>query len=243
MRDDTRSVKGQAATRYSWSSPPRRSARSTHPHFRNCCVGQVGDWRFEVDAAVRALLVVMGDELPQYAVEMAFAADEHPVQALGPGCEHEPFRERVRLGRSKGCLDNPGAERSHHLVKGPDELAVPVTDEEPEGSALVLQGGDQVPGLLGDPGPDRVSRYAGQVDHAAVEVDEEQDIEASQRDRVDVEEVAGKGASGLGSQELRPRRARSSEAPGLGGDGGGRLRTAVAETVTPSLRHSPTMRR
>ena len=169
--------------------------------------GQVGDRRFEVDAAVRALAVVVGDELPQHALGMAFTADEHPVQALGPGCPHKSFGERVRPGRSNGCLDDSGADRSHHLVEGPDELGVPVTDKEADSSALVLQSGNQVPGLLGDPGPDRVSRYPGQEDHAALQVDEEQDIEAPERDRVDVEEVAGKGASGLGSQELRPRRA------------------------------------
>jgi hypothetical protein len=54
---------------------------------------QVGDRRFEVDAAVWALPVLVSDELLQYALGMAFTADEHPVQALGPGCEHEPFRE------------------------------------------------------------------------------------------------------------------------------------------------------
>ena len=37
--------------------------------------GQVGDRRFEVDAAVRAFLVVMGHELPQDALGMAFTAD------------------------------------------------------------------------------------------------------------------------------------------------------------------------
>ena len=75
---------------------------------------QVGDRRFEVDGAVRALMVVVAHEFPQYALGMAFAADEHPVQALGPGCEHEPFGERVRPGRSEGCLDDLGTDRSHH---------------------------------------------------------------------------------------------------------------------------------
>jgi hypothetical protein len=74
----------------------------------------------------------MGDELLQDALGIAFTADKHPVQALGPGCEHEPFGEGVRPGRSEGCFDDPGANRSHHLVKGPDELAVPVTDKEAE---------------------------------------------------------------------------------------------------------------
>jgi hypothetical protein len=128
----------------------------------------------------------MVHELPQYALGMAFTSDKHPVQALGSGCEHEPFGERVRLGRSEGCFDGPGAHRCNHLVKRPDELGVPVTDKEAERSSPALQVGDQVPGLLSDPGPDRVSRYPGQVDHAAVQVDEEQHIKATERDRIDV---------------------------------------------------------
>ena len=43
--------------------------------------GHPGDRRFEVDAAMWALLVVMVHELPQYALGMAFTADKHPVQA------------------------------------------------------------------------------------------------------------------------------------------------------------------
>ena len=164
--------------------------------------GRVGDWDLKVDPAVRSLIVVMLDELPQYTVEMALTADEQPVEALGPGCPHEPFGERVRPGRPYGREDDPGADRPHHLVEGPDELGVPVTDEEPDGPALVLQGDCQVPGLLGDPGPDRVGRHAGQEDLATLEVDEEQHIEPAQRDRVDVEEVASERAGGLGSKEL-----------------------------------------
>jgi hypothetical protein len=47
-----------------------------------------------------------------------------------------------------------------------------------------------------------VGRHSGQEDHATLEVDEEQDIEAPERDSADVKEVAGKGARGLGPQEL-----------------------------------------
>src|ERR1035438_547598 len=114
--------------------------------------GQVGDRYLEADAAVRAFAVVVGHELPEDALGMAFTADEHPVQALGPGCAHKSLRERVRPGRSKGCLDDSCAYRSHHLVKWPNELAVPVTDKKAESSSLVLEVGNQVPGFLGDPG-------------------------------------------------------------------------------------------
>ena len=162
----------------------------------------VGDWDLKVDPTVRALVVVVLDELPEHPVEMALATDEQPVEALGPGCPDKPFGERVRPRRPDGREDDPSADRPHHLVEGTDELGVPVTDQEPDSSALVLEGGCQVPGLLGDPGPDRVGGHAGQEDLATLEVDEEQHIEPAERDRVDVEEVASERASGLGSKEL-----------------------------------------
>jgi len=123
---------------------------------------RVGDRRFEVDAAVRAFLVVVGDELSQDALGMALAPDEQPVQALRPGCEHEPLGESVRPGGTKWRPDNSRSYRSHHLVEGPDEFAVPATDKEAERSSPVLQNGNKVPRRLGDnPGAGRVSRYPG----------------------------------------------------------------------------------
>ncbi len=122
---------------------------------------QLGGRLFEVDAPVGAFVVIVRDELPQDAFGMAFTANKHPVQAFGPRCEHEPFGKSICFWRSEGCFDNFGAYRCHHLVKGPDELCIPVTDKEAERSSLVLPVGDQVPGLLGDPGPDGVSRYPG----------------------------------------------------------------------------------
>ena len=172
-------------------------------------LGRVGDRHLEVDPAVRAFVVIVLDELAEHAVEVALAPYEHPVQALGPGCAHKALGERVRAGRPHGCLDNPGVDRPHHLVEGPDELGVTVTDEEPDGSALVLQGDGQVTGLLGDPGPDRVGGHAGQEDLAPLEVDEEQHIEPPERDGVDVEEVACEGAvpawARRNSDHRRPR--------------------------------------
>jgi hypothetical protein len=42
-------------------------------HALEPALGQVGDRRVEVDPAVRALLVVVGDEFAQHPVEMALA--------------------------------------------------------------------------------------------------------------------------------------------------------------------------
>jgi hypothetical protein len=127
-------------------------------------LGQVRDRYLEVDPAVRALAVVVLDELPEHPVEVAFAPDEQPVQALGSCGADEAFGDRVRLRRPDGCLDDPGPGRAHHLVEGPDELGVPVADQGAEGSALVLEGRYEVPGLLRYPGPNRVGSHTGQED-------------------------------------------------------------------------------
>ena len=164
--------------------------------------GRVGDWDLKVYPAVRSLIVVMFDERAQYTIEMSLTADQQPVEALGPGGPHKSFRERVRPRRPDGREDDPGADRLHHLVKRPDELGVTVPDQEVDGPALVLQGDRQVTGLLGGPGPDRVSGNASQEDLATLEVDEEQHVEAVERDRADVEEVTSEHACSLCSKEL-----------------------------------------
>src|ERR1017187_827869 len=83
---------------------------------------RAGDRRVEVEPAVRALMVVVGDEFAQYTVEVALAANEQPVQALGTCRAHKSFGERVRPRRPNGGLDDPGTSRAQYFVKGPDEV-------------------------------------------------------------------------------------------------------------------------
>jgi hypothetical protein len=154
---------------------------------------------------VRSFVVVVLDELPQDPVEVALASDEHPVKALGPRCSDKAFGERVRPRRPYGCPDHPSADRPHHLVEGPDELRVTITNEETDSSALVLEGRCHVAGLLTDPGPDRMGRHPGQEDLPSIEVDKEQHVEPPKRDGINVEEVTGEAAGGLGPEELRRR--------------------------------------
>src|ERR1019366_2743725 len=49
----------------------------------------------------------------------------------------------------------------------------------------------QVAGLLGDPLPHRAGGDAGEVDPPGVDLNEEQHVEAPQKDSIDGEEVAG----------------------------------------------------
>jgi hypothetical protein len=155
----------------------------------------------------------MGHELAQHPVEVALAANEQPVQAFGPGCPHEAFSERVRPRGPNGRFDK-GTGRAHNFVERPDELVITVADQEPDGPALVLEGRDQVPGLLGDPWPDRVARHAGQKDLASLEVDEKQHIDTAEHDRTDVEKVTGQprsSRSGCGGTKLGRNIPRSSD--------------------------------
>jgi hypothetical protein len=57
---------------------------------------------------VGALAVVVKDKLTEHPVEMAFAADKHPVEALGPRGADEAFGEGVRSWRPNRGLDDPG---------------------------------------------------------------------------------------------------------------------------------------
>ena len=68
---------------------------------------------------------------------------------------------------------------------------------------------DQVAGGLHRPGVGRVRGDPGEVHAARAVFDHDQSVDASQRDRVDVQEVHREDALGLLGQELSPGRARS----------------------------------
>jgi hypothetical protein len=57
---------------------------------------------------------------------------------------------------------------------------------------------------VGNPRPIWVGGDAEQVHPSPVDLDHEENIEASQRNRVDGEEVSSQDALGLGTQELAP---------------------------------------
>src|SRR5205823_7003208 len=77
----------------------------------------------------------------------------------------------------------------------------------------------EVARLLCYPGAGRVGGAAREVDAAVFEFDEEEHVEAAQRDRLDGAEVAGEHAGRLLAQELLPARARTPRRrPRAGGE-------------------------
>src|SRR4029450_10362180 len=90
------------------------------------------------------------------------------------------------------------------LRKTSSNVAVNLLSQESH--AAEQSGEAEVARLLGHPSSGRVGGAAGQVDAAAFELDEEEHVEASERDRLDSEEVTGEHARGLLTEELSPAR-------------------------------------
>jgi hypothetical protein len=114
------------------------------------------------------------------------------------------FSVRSRLRRPHRSLDHPHAFGAEDLVEIACELAVAVTDEKPRSDAFVAKLHQQVACLLGHPAAVRFGRDPGNVDAARGQLDEEQDVEAFQEERVDGEEVALQDARRLLTKEPAP---------------------------------------
>src|SRR5450756_1370832 len=116
----------------------------------------------------------------------------------------ESFGVRVRTRRTDRSAECLHTDRGEHLVEAGGELGVPVADEEPESTTGILQVRGEIAGHLCDPWAVRVGGGSEDVHDAALYFDDEQHVVAPQEDRVDVEEVRGHNALGLGGEELGP---------------------------------------
>src|SRR5436190_12306553 len=101
----------------------------------------------------------------------------------------------VCLRRTDRCLDDPDSFAAEDLLERGGELAVAVVDQESHPFERSAEA--EVARLLGHPAAGRVGRAARQVDAAAFELDEEEEVEAAERDRLDGEEIAGERARGF----------------------------------------------
>ena len=118
--------------------------------------------------------------------------DQHMVGALPAYAAHEPFRETVALGVRGGILTTSTSSAANTASKRRNELGAPVADEESERRRPVAQVDHEVAGLLGRPFTGRVRGHAEDVDAAGHGFHDDQDVDASKGDGVDVEEVRGK---------------------------------------------------
>src|SRR5262249_18053040 len=92
-------------------------------------------------------------------------------------------------------------------VEATRELRIAVANKEAETRRLLLDRPGELAGLLGDPLSAWVGGAAGEVNAAAPQLDEEENVEAPQRDRLDGEEVDREHTVGLLAQERPPGQA------------------------------------
>src|SRR6266571_5788641 len=95
----------------------------------------------------------------------------------------------VGVWRSDRRADDRHAFAAEDLVEAAAELAVAVVEEEAEGLLPVVEEHQQVPRRLCDPVTIRISRARDELDLAALERDEEEDIDSRQPDGLDGQEI------------------------------------------------------
>ncbi len=193
--------------------------------------GDGRSWRLEPDAAVGPSRVVVLDVDVRHVVELVMGEDQQVIETLGSHGLHPAFgkciRPRCPHWRANG-LDPFGPE---NLVKGSGELGVTVSDQESDGALGLLEIPGEFPGHLGHPLAVRSRRDAEEVYDTTLDLDDEQGVVALSIHRVNVEEVGGQYAVGLGSEEVRPGRSLPARS--------GRKPMAVADPATRRLRSSP----
>jgi hypothetical protein len=101
------------------------------------------------------------------------------------------------FGARTGVLMTRNAFAGEDGVEVRGELAVAVANQKPKPFGLLLRCRGELTRLLCSAGAGRVGGAAGEVDAAASELDEEEDVEALQQDRLDGEEIDGEHALSL----------------------------------------------
>src|SRR3989442_5469621 len=115
------------------------------------------------------------------ALEVASVDDQEPVEALAADRADPSLGERVRVRCSYRCSDRSYAFSAEHLVACGGELAVSVVDQEADRLCSFDERLDDVPCLLGDPGPAPIRPDARQMNLARPQIAEYQDVQTAER--------------------------------------------------------------
>jgi hypothetical protein len=80
--------------------------------------GTVGSWRLQLEGPVRTAPVVVPNVFVECSAEMSLAEDDHAVDDLGAGGEHEPFGVGVGPGAAWWDLAGGDARVGEYGVDG-----------------------------------------------------------------------------------------------------------------------------
>src|SRR6266516_3570556 len=131
----------------------------------------------------------MGGVNAEHVLELAAVDDQDPVEALAPECADPALGVRVGVWRSDRRADDRHAFAAEDLVEAAAKLAVAVVEEEAKGPLPIVEEHQQVPRLLCDPATIRIGHARDELNPAALERDEEEDIDSRQPDGLDGQEI------------------------------------------------------
>ena len=159
---------------------------------------------------MRSVDVIVVHENGDDSLKMSLVQDQQPIETLGTNGAHEPLRHTIRLRDTKRRANNLEASPSKYLVKTVGELLVPVANQEAEFLGAFRQRPGQLARLLCDPGRGRIRRAAREMDAAAAQFDEEEDVQTLEPDGLDGEKVDGEHSVPVRAYERPPGRSSSS---------------------------------
>src|SRR5918994_350552 len=124
----------------------------------------------------------MGRVDAEHVLELAAVDDQDPVEAFASRRADPALGVGIGVRGSDRRSDDRDAFATEDLVEAAAEFAVAVVKQEAEGLAAVGELHHEVPGLLRDPTAVWVARACDELDAAALERDEEEDVDAGQPD-------------------------------------------------------------
>src|SRR6516225_483087 len=134
--------------------------------------------------------VEMPDVCDEHAGEVSTAEDQQSVGALAADAAGPTLGMGACLRRPHRRPDHADAFGAEDLVELAAGLAVSITDEEPRADSVAAELHHKVARLLGHRAAVRVSGDPCEADASRRDLDEAQDAEAAQEERVDGQEVA-----------------------------------------------------
>lgn len=140
---------------------------------------------------MRSMRVVVIAILVQNRAQVTFAVDQHSVGALGAYRTDPALGIAVRPRCSRRRFQHRYAHGGEHLIKHGGELGVPIADEEAKCPCALAEVDQKIAGLLSGPCAGRVAGHAQDVHVSRTDLHHEQYVQAFQKDRVNMEEVAG----------------------------------------------------
>jgi hypothetical protein len=244
--------KPRHATReYSWTTPPRRSRREIR-----------ASPNADADAAPARLVTGGASDstrswpVPVVVVDEHFkirsrscwfrisSQSRHSVRTVRTNRSATP----LACGARNGVLMTSSPSLRNKLVKPIGEFLIPIANQKPHRFRALGQGPRQLPGLLDDPWCTRVRRATGHMHTPAAQLDEEEDVEPLQPDRLDRDERRAHVKKSTANRLWRCARTNSRHVVSRRLPAGPRpaarshARTVVAETEMPRPFSSPTIR-